>query len=289
MVVHIRIQFIGQGSRLRDGEDNNLTPNLWRSETLEYTLPEGGKGFGNRETGARHIKKSARHLFARPAMKYPFIAEHRHEFPMTIMCCVLSVSVSGYHAWSKRPPSQHSQEDAQLAEQARSSTPRTRTFPARATGTARTPRSSVVGATCIPSRGASREATSSHVANASATRVSRKRVVRQAYDGTSSGNCSAKILRGQAGLGQKNLRTVSNKVTCRPTQGRSTTCRVYRWTRQACAPHRGKHTLGDDEITWTSSSCAEAVTRSMWSPSDRGRNGDTSILLHLVLPKSFSL
>ena len=33
------------------------------------------------------------------------------------MCRVLSVSVSGYYAWCKRPPSQHSREDARLAEQ----------------------------------------------------------------------------------------------------------------------------------------------------------------------------
>src|SRR5258708_39663275 len=49
-------------------------------------------------------------------MKYQFITHHRHEYPVTIMCRVLEESVSGYYAWSKRPPSQHSREDAQLAE-----------------------------------------------------------------------------------------------------------------------------------------------------------------------------
>jgi putative transposase len=50
-------------------------------------------------------------------MKYQFMAEHRHEYPLTIMCRVLAVSVSGYYAWCHRTPSQHSREDAQLAEQ----------------------------------------------------------------------------------------------------------------------------------------------------------------------------
>jgi putative transposase len=50
-------------------------------------------------------------------MTYQFMAEHRHDYPITLMCRVLEVSVSGYYAWSKRLPSQHSREDAQLAEQ----------------------------------------------------------------------------------------------------------------------------------------------------------------------------
>jgi putative transposase len=49
-------------------------------------------------------------------MKYQFIAEHRQEYPITTMCRVLEVSVSGYYAWCKREPSQHARSDAQLAE-----------------------------------------------------------------------------------------------------------------------------------------------------------------------------
>ena len=44
------------------------------------------------------------------------MAEHRHEYPVITMCSVLEVSVSGYYAWCQRTPSQHSREDAQLAE-----------------------------------------------------------------------------------------------------------------------------------------------------------------------------
>jgi putative transposase len=50
-------------------------------------------------------------------MSYQFIAQHRHEYPIPLMCRVLEVSVSGDSAWCKRPASQHSREDAHLAEQ----------------------------------------------------------------------------------------------------------------------------------------------------------------------------
>jgi putative transposase len=49
-------------------------------------------------------------------MKYQCIADHQQAYAVTVMCGVLEVSVSGYYAWHKREPSQHSREDAQLAE-----------------------------------------------------------------------------------------------------------------------------------------------------------------------------
>lgn len=49
-------------------------------------------------------------------MKYPFIADHSHEFPITRMCRVLEVSTSGYYAWRGRPPSQRTQDNLELVE-----------------------------------------------------------------------------------------------------------------------------------------------------------------------------
>lgn len=43
------------------------------------------------------------------------MAEHQHEYPITRMCEVLAVSVSGYDAWLRRPASAHQREDARLA------------------------------------------------------------------------------------------------------------------------------------------------------------------------------
>jgi putative transposase len=48
-------------------------------------------------------------------VKFQFIAEHRHEYPITVLCQALEVSESGYYTWKNRKASQHCREDARLA------------------------------------------------------------------------------------------------------------------------------------------------------------------------------
>src|SRR6266568_5999948 len=100
--------------------------------------------------------------------------------------------------------------------------PRMRTEVGDAQETVRRERSRVGALTCRPSLGASRVQTSALVANPSATRASRKRLVIRAYDCTRSASLSVKIWRGQLGVRQTNLRTLK---ACRPAQGRSATVR----------------------------------------------------------------
>lgn len=48
-------------------------------------------------------------------MRYQFIAEHRGDAPIAVMCRVLEVAPSGYYAWKKRQPSGRQQADERLA------------------------------------------------------------------------------------------------------------------------------------------------------------------------------
>src|SRR5258708_4944235 len=48
-------------------------------------------------------------------MKYQFIEQHKHTFPVVVMCRVLGVSESGYDAWRKRPECSRKREDARLS------------------------------------------------------------------------------------------------------------------------------------------------------------------------------
>jgi transposase InsO family protein len=52
-------------------------------------------------------------------MKFGFIFDHRETFEVGCMCNVLSVSRSGYYAWSKRPQSQRSTENRELQDKIR--------------------------------------------------------------------------------------------------------------------------------------------------------------------------
>ncbi len=45
------------------------------------------------------------------------VEEYRKEYPVSVLCESLGVSLSGYYAWKKSPVSQHQREDQQLVEQ----------------------------------------------------------------------------------------------------------------------------------------------------------------------------
>lgn len=52
-------------------------------------------------------------------MKFAFVRDHRHEFPVEVLCDVLGVSRSGYYAWHGRPPSARDARRAELAAEVR--------------------------------------------------------------------------------------------------------------------------------------------------------------------------
>jgi putative transposase len=59
-------------------------------------------------------------------VKYACIEEHREEFPLTLMCRVLDVSRSGFHAWRTRPQSERARNDERLLVHIRASHARSR-------------------------------------------------------------------------------------------------------------------------------------------------------------------
>ena len=59
-------------------------------------------------------------------MKFEFIHAEKAFYPVTVLCSVLAVSRSGFHAWCKRPPSARSTSDALLVVQITASHKRSR-------------------------------------------------------------------------------------------------------------------------------------------------------------------
>ena len=72
------------------------------------------------------LKKSSRVLCEGVAARYAMINSLRLQYPLPPLCYVLDVSASGYHAWSKRPPSRRAQEEARLEVEIKAAHRRTR-------------------------------------------------------------------------------------------------------------------------------------------------------------------
>lgn len=51
-------------------------------------------------------------------MKYAWIKQHRHEFPVVVMCEVLEVGASGFYDWRDRQPSRQQQRRERIAQAA---------------------------------------------------------------------------------------------------------------------------------------------------------------------------
>ena len=50
-------------------------------------------------------------------MRYQVVEEYRQEYPVSVLCETIGVSLSGYYAWRKRPVCEHRRADEILAEQ----------------------------------------------------------------------------------------------------------------------------------------------------------------------------
>jgi putative transposase len=66
----------------------------------------------------RDLLKNSRPTLRRSPVKYGMIEQMRQQHPVPLMCWLLGVSTSGYHAWRKKlPPSLRAQQEPRLEAQ----------------------------------------------------------------------------------------------------------------------------------------------------------------------------
>src|SRR5438309_1089910 len=93
-------------------------PSLYRkmmSELYELMPPGENLIVSVHDAPVLRLPKKKRSLLCEPKeMKFAAIDEYRHAYPLRLMCRAFSVSLSGYHAWRKRPASLRNQEEWRL-------------------------------------------------------------------------------------------------------------------------------------------------------------------------------
>src|SRR6478736_363963 len=92
------------------GVSTAWAPACWRGRRADAA----SQGEPSPGTGARNSKKSRGVLHAPIALRYAFIREHAEMYPVGLMCRLLGVSRSGYHASRCRPVSPRDSADIAL-------------------------------------------------------------------------------------------------------------------------------------------------------------------------------
>src|SRR5437879_6017722 len=81
-----------------DRPRSRSVPRQWASNGTRRGGAPTQAGIGKSAAGARHIQKSSGYLFAQAAGRFHLIEDHRQQYPVSLLCETLDVSVSGYYA-----------------------------------------------------------------------------------------------------------------------------------------------------------------------------------------------